>query len=210
MLSFDIIALKNIDITKELISRYNNQKIIANISAFPMPYIGNNIKAIVLGADPTHIIKGAPKLIHTVFGLDNASSSPYWRNINKNIEKCNLTLDNLYVQNVCQNYFTKETSAHKKVWQQVAREFWIPILRTELSMLDSNIPVFITTEFILATILINENDFVKGQDIYSNHIYFVKEKNLLERDIYALYRHHAYSLSKWDEYALFLANKINS
>lgn len=211
MLSFDIIILKDIDIIKELISRYNNeQEIVADISNFPRPYIGKEIKAIILGADPTHIIQGAPNPIHAVFGLNEASSSPYWRNISKNIEECNLSLNNLYVQNICQNYFTKETSKHKKTWQQVAREFWIPLLREELSLIDPKIPVLITTEFILSAVLISKKDFVKAKDIYSNHIYFAKEKNQLGRDIYALYRHHAYSLPKWGEYTLFLVNKISS
>ncbi len=52
---------------------------------FPGPYIGSGeIKAIVLGADPTRIVGGNPQPFNMVFELDN-ERSPYWRGIGKNI-----------------------------------------------------------------------------------------------------------------------------
>lgn len=67
----------------------------------PLPFIGTDkIKAIVLGADPTHIINSEPKCLNMVFGLD-MDYSPYCNGIGKNLERIRgLSLNNVYVQNI--------------------------------------------------------------------------------------------------------------
>jgi len=57
--------------------------LISNIYPFPEAHVGKDkIKAIILGADPTHIVDGKPKPLKKVFGLDQ-KNSPYWRSIQK-------------------------------------------------------------------------------------------------------------------------------
>ncbi len=176
---------------------------------FPRPYIGSGeIKAIILGADPTRIVNGNPQPFNMVFELDN-ERSPYWRGIGKNIELLDgITMDNVYVQNMCRNYFTRETSQNKH-WTSIARDCWVKVLNEELDrQFSPTIPVLITTEFILHACLANAPRF-KARDIYSNCMSYSWKDNLFGREVLALYRHPAYSLNKWSEYARFLSNRIS-
>lgn len=126
-----------------------------------------NIKAIILGADPTHLVENGLKRIEKVFGLEKAEKSPYWRGINKNLRHLGLTLDNIYVQNVCRNYFIRETSENEK-WEEIAINFWIPLLKEELDhRFESRIPILMTTQFILWAALENHSKKIKAKILYS-------------------------------------------
>ncbi len=175
---------------------------------FPAPYIGSGeIKAIILGADPTRILNNSPQPFRMVFELDN-EMSPYWRGIGKNIELVDdLSMDNVYVQNLCRNYFTKETAKNQH-WVRIAREYWIKQLNDELdSRFNPAIPVLITTEFILNACLVKVRK-VKARDIYGECLSFPWKDNLFGRELLALYRHPAYSLQHWNEYSQFLSKRI--
>ena len=178
---------------------------------FPKPYVGGDeIKAIVLGADPTRILKDkTPQPFNVVFELDNPKS-PYWRGIGKNIRLIDgLTEDNLYVQNLCRNYFTQETSKNKK-WEAIARDYWVPFLRKELDELfPQSIPILITTQFILRACLTSGRP-MKARTIYEECKAITPQENLLGRKVLALYRHHSYSLERRKDYAGFLGGEINS
>lgn len=176
---------------------------------FPSPYIGKGkIKAIVLGADPTHIIDERPRILNTVFELDN-TKSPYWRSIAKNIKEIpNLSIDNLYVQNVCRNYFEYETNKNKE-WVNIARDYWAPFLKAELdNKFGKEIPVLMTTEFILHSLLTNPTKKLKAKDIYSNKLIISPQVNILGRELIAFYRHYKYSLNNWKIYCKFISSKI--
>ena len=176
---------------------------------FPEPYIGSGeIKAIILGADPTRMVNGNPQQFNMVFELDNARS-PYWRGIGKNIGLLDdLTMDNVYVQNLCRNYFMMETSQNES-WTNIARNYWISVLNEELdSEFPPTIPVLMTTQFILQACLINK-PMHKARDIYNDSLSYSWKDNLFGRQVLALYRHHAYSLDKWPAYARFLSDKIS-
>lgn len=190
----------------------NFPELIHNIYPFPATFTGNDkIKAIVLGADPTHIVNGEPEQLEKVFQLNKPKSSPYWRSMNTNIAQiANLSLDNLHVQNVCRNYFTKETSKNKD-WVHIARNYWVEHLKEELdSKFDKEIPVFMTTEFILHSLLIDDYIKIKAKDIYQNCITIKKEDNLLARELIAFYRHPKYSLSNWNNYRDYISSKIKN
>lgn len=178
---------------------------------FPEPFRGTGeIKAIVLGADPTRISKDeTSQPFEVVFELDNPKS-PYWRGIGKNIRLIDgLGEDNLYVQNLCRNYFTKETSKNKE-WELIARNYWIPFLRKELDELfPQSIPILITTQFILRACLISGRP-MKPLSIYEGNKAIAPEENLFGRKLLALYRHHSYSLDHWKDYAGFLGGEIHS
>ena len=176
---------------------------------FPEPYIGSGeIKAIILGADPTRMVNGNPQPFNMVFELDN-ERSPYWRGIGKNIGLLDdLTMENVYVQNLCRNYFWKETSLNEN-WTNIARNYWISVLNEELdSQFPPTIPVLMTTEFILHACLANA-PMHKARDIYNDSLSYSWKDNLFGREVLALYRHHAYSLDKWPAYARFLSDKIS-
>lgn len=99
------------------------------------------IRAIILGADPTHIVGTCPVRMEKVFGLEKAENSPHWRGISKNLRQIGLTLDNVIVQNVCRNYFDRETSKNEK-WGEIATSYWIPLLKEELdSRFESRVPI---------------------------------------------------------------------
>jgi len=81
-------------------------KIIDDYNQFPLPFCNNlnNVKAIVLGTDPTN----RQRRINKVFDLDDPNS-PYFRIIKQNLSLIDIGLDEIYVQNLCKNYFTIET-----------------------------------------------------------------------------------------------------
>jgi len=178
---------------------------------FPGPFSGKDeIKAVILGADPTHIVNGKPKPLKKVFQLDN-SKSPYWRSIQNNINQIDgLNLENVYVQNLCRNYFKKETSKNSD-WLEIARNYWAPFLKRELDRnYDKNVPILMTTEFILHSILIDPKRKIKAKDIYTNCIIIASEENILGRELIAFYRHFYYSLKKedWKYYRSFINSKF--
>ena len=186
--------------------------LVSDLYPFPKPYADGKetIKAIVLGADPTHIVNGEPKWLEKVFQLNNPKT-PYWRSIQYNIDQLEgLTLEHLYVQNLCRNYFTQETSKNKH-WTEIARNYWAPFLKQELDeKFDESVPVLMTTEFILHSLLKDLTIKINASDIYTNHILIKKEDNLLGRELIAFYRHHRYSLTNWSSYKIFIENQITS
>ncbi len=175
---------------------------------FPRPYKGSGeIKAIILGADPTRMVNNHPQPFFTVFELDN-KKSPYFRSIRKNLGLIKgLSMANVYVQNLCRNYFTKETSQNKD-WVKIARHYWAGFLDDELNnMFPASIPVLITTEFILKACLKNDKAD-KAAKIYTDCLSISGSDNLLGREMIAFYRHHRYSLANWVEYRQFVSEKI--
>jgi hypothetical protein len=196
------------DIFNKLKSSY--PELIADKYPFPAPYTGDGtIKTIILGADPTHIVHGTPKTLNMVFGLD-MEYSPYWNSMKSNLKLLpNLSMEEVYVQNICRNYFTAETSQNK-AWQSIAREYWCAFLKNELdAKFDDNVPVLATTSFILDALLIQKNK-LKAEDIYNQCISIPSEDNLLSREILAFFRHPKYSLQNWHKYRDFLEGKLKS
>lgn len=195
------------EIHDSLIANYPEQ--ISTMYPFPQAFKGSEkIRAIVLGADPTHIINGLPKQLNMVFGLDQ-DKSPYWNTISRNIKELQtINIDHIYVQNICRNYFKEETSKNKQ-WVKIARDFWMEHLKNELdNMFDSSIPILITTEFILKAVLNDGLKMDKAKDIYSNLLTISKEDNLLQRELIAFYRHPRYLLRNWVSYKEIIDCKL--
>ena len=197
------------EIIEKLVSKYGS--LISVENSLPLEYRGTGkIKAIILGADPTHIVVGKPIPMGMVFNLDR-SNSPYWRGIRTNLSQIKgLTMDNIFVQNVCRNYFKLETSKNV-FWVEIARNYWIPYLKNELdNEFPKTIPILMTTEFILNAALSNQNKIHSALSIYTQCLYISEKDNLFNRKLFALYRHPKYSLKSWREYCEFLAVQINS
>lgn len=184
--------------------------IVSEHYPFPEPYRGSGeIRAIILGADPTHAPKGQPhRIFNMVFELDNPKS-PYFRSIQKNIGLVSgLSMEHVYVQNLCRNYFTRETSQNPD-WEKIARDYWAAHLADELnSMFSPSVPILATTQFILSACL-KGRKVEKAGKIYTECISIPGMDNILGRDIIAFYRHHWYSLDKWDDYRRFVLERIN-
>lgn len=180
------------EVLHRLVKEYG--PLISTKFVIPDPYRGKGkMKAIVLGADPTRIVDGEPVEMKYVFEIDN-EKSPYWSGIEDNLQRIGLTKDNVYIQNVCRNYFKVETSQNE-MWVKIAKDYWIPVLKQELDeRFDEGIPVLMTTQFILWAILKDPIERIKAKTIYKECISIAKEHNLLERQIIALYRHREYSL----------------
>lgn len=193
-----------------LVSKYG--KLIFTEYDIPEAHEGKDkIKAIVLGADPTHIVGTCPKKMEKVFGLEKAENSPYWRGIGKNIRHLNLTLDNVYIQNVCRNYFNRETSKNEK-WGEIATSYWIPLLKEELdSRFDSRVPILMTTQFVLWAALESHAKKIKAKTLYCEQMFIPEENNKFRRTLFALYRHPYYSLGKPElfNYKNFLIEQID-
>lgn len=179
-----------------------------DIQVLPQAYLGsNNIKAILLGADPTNDgiknNKGLKQLKY-VFGINSEYEKYFFGPQSSNLKSIKLSKEDLYIQNVCQNYFTEQTSKNKS-WKAVA-QIWLPYLQKELAKLDNNIPVFVSAEKIMELFIL---DTPRAEDIYNVILepYFFSP--LLKREIYPLYRHPKYMLTNnWFDYREYLINRI--
>lgn len=169
-----------------------------DINEFPKPYYKsiNNIKAIVLGADPSNPQK---RKFDYVFGLEQGEQSPYFRSILKNLKVVGLNLENIYVQNLCCNYFNKVTDEND-LFIEIANSYWLPNLKSELDgLFPPNIPVFITAWKALIVVSPSAAIYAKDKKrIYKQAIIFAE--SLLNLPVIALFRggFGYYDLSKPD------------
>lgn len=196
------------NVIDQLVNKYHS--LIWTDYPIPSAHTGKDaIKAIILGADPTHIMDEKPVEINKVFEIDN-EKSPYWRGINRNLQLVGgLSLDTIFVQNLCRNYFSVETSKNSH-WIEIARYFWIPFLKQELDdKFSENIPILMTTEFILNASLFNGYKKDSALSIYESCKSISKDDNLFNRELIAFYRHPYYSLKAWPKYAEFISSRIN-
>ena len=181
------------EILAKLRERFPEQ--VVDTTDWPKPYRGNQkIKAIVLGCDPTAFDrKDNPLRFEVVFGIGGPDKR-YFNDIEKNLDCIGLHRDDIYVQNLCQNYFTEESSKNK-VWRGAA-QFWIKELKDELSIFPDSVPILLTSE-LLYKVLLNETiEAERAKQLYSNpkEILIPSEWNRLERPLIPLYRHPRYRL----------------
>ena len=192
---------------KEIIDelKFQGVKNIDNYLPFPKSYIGKGpIKAIVLGADPS---TKEQIRFDTVFGL-LGEDKRYFAGINRNLDAVGLTLDNVYVQNLCQNYFTKTTYEQKANWWR-ASGVWYTFLRNELEELfDDTVPILATSEIILKRFV--HFDQEPPNYYYNNPDILPLDAGLYtsKRMVLPFYRHWRYNLNK-EEWTLY-RNKIKS
>lgn len=180
-----------------------------DLTKLPLPYSGKGkLKAIILGADPTNDgIKTDKclKQLETVFGIGSEYEKYFFAPQMVNLKAIKLNKDNCYIQNLCRNYFTVQTTENKH-WKDIAK-IWLPFLADELSALDFDIPVFVTAEKIMKVLC---PEVPTATDVYNKcHklTFFSKDLN---RNVFPLYRQPTYYLSKnWPEYKEYLKQLIN-
>lgn len=175
----------------------------------PEPYRGKNeLKAILLGADPTNNgIRTNPglKRLGKVFGINSRYEKDFFNPQKTNLSAIGLDKDDLYIQNVCRNYFMDQTSKNDG-WEMIAKH-WLPFLAEELSYLDIKLPVLATAEKIMKVLV---PDIPPANEIYT----LVKEPTFystaLNRVVYPLYRNKDYTLSSnYPIYRDFLKQRLN-
>jgi hypothetical protein len=182
------------ELSAYLQQRYN--RLYRRAEALPMPYCvdTHRVKAIVLGTDPS-----SPRgvFIRMVFGLEDPDS-PYFRAILENLNRVGLSLDDVYVQNLCKNYFRVVTRVNP-CWSEVAA-LWRGFLQKELDgLFDRRVPVLITA-WDLYRVLTSSPTAAKPSDLYRNQVVVNPEENHLGRTIVPFFRHWFYSLDRWGEY----------
>ncbi|HCO18554.1 MAG TPA: hypothetical protein DIT39_02935 [Tissierellales bacterium] len=175
----------------------------------PEPYHGKNqLKAILLGADPTNNgVRANPgmKRLGRVFGINSKYEKDFFNPQKTNLTAIGLDKDDLYIQNVCRNYFMDQTSKNEG-WQAIAK-LWLPYLAEELSVLNSKLPVLATAEKIMKILVPN---IPTAKEIYN----MIEEPSfystVLNRSVYALYRNKDYILSvNYPNYRNFIKQRLN-
>ena len=193
----------NCPAVKNILIHLENKDFIKQIeSDLPLPYFQNieNVKAIVLGADPSN---HHGKTFKYVFGLEKGENAPFFIKILDNLKHIGLDLSNIYVQNLCRNYFTKVTDENP-YYKDVAKEFWLPRLKEELDNLFPNeIPVFVTAWKVMEVIAPSSKKFRNRKSaIFRDGVVF--KENELNRPAFALFRggHGYYNLDRedWKDY----------
>ena len=176
----------------------------------PKPFCSNKktFKAFVLGADPTNFSdNGKPKQLEFAFGI--LSDEPrYFNGILRNLNLIGLHLEDVYVQNLVQEYLTEETAKNKD-WEKQAEQC-LPNLIKEFDEANPGRkkPVLVTAERIMKFLIKDGYKLPKAKDIYSEHadelIYVKPGENKLNRPLFTFYRHQSYSLSGREKYCAFL------
>jgi hypothetical protein len=154
-----------------------------------------SVRAIVLGTDPGNY---DGRTFEYVFGLELKDRSPYFRFILGNLTCVNLKLHELYVQNLCQNYFGLETSDNP-AWMTVAA-YWTDLLRQELDALfPADLPVFLTARQLVDS-LSPAYRTVASPRFYEDCRFIGGSENGLGRTLIPLFRHRHYRLANWPDY----------
>jgi hypothetical protein len=176
---------------------------------YPKPFPAGEIdatkiKAIVLGCDPSNFSKkdGSTKEIETVFGIEGKGKDKrYFHGILINLELLGLSLENIYVQNLCRNYFTQETTENS-IWLQAAK-LWAESLGKELHELGipASVPVLLTSKDLYDVLLKDNARKYTPKELYTDPslVPVKRHENLLGRNLIPLYRGggNYYDLKNW-------------
>lgn len=172
----------------------------------PKPFIGTSVRAIFLGADPG---TSNDKKFRHVFELENKEESPYFQQFIPNLDSVKLSLDNLYVQNLCRNYFNCDTQSHRDHWLECA-QYWVELLKKELDSLDpmNKLPILISAHIILESLCIKGCE--KPEYYYVNRRFVRKDQNHLCRTLIPFFRggRGKYLLTNWQEYSTKITKHV--
>jgi hypothetical protein len=173
----------------------------------PKPFYTNKnkLKAFVLDADPTNPDK---KQFELVFGI-NSGDKRYFASIERNLTAVGLTIKDVYVENLVQEYLNKPT-AENEIWEKDA-DRWLPVTKKDLDEIDPSgrLPVFVTAERIMKFLY---PETPKATEIFSGLIKvpFARNNNKLGRPVIPLYGHFKYNLSNHIQYKNLLIIIFNT
>lgn len=179
-----------------------------DITSLPEAWTPSNpVKAIVLGADPTNDgVAGKRGLIELdyVFGIGHRHENPFWGAHKRNLDAVGLKKEDVFVQNICRNYFKDQTSKNK--YWELAAKLWIPYLKEELQQVPNQVPILATAETIMRFLV---GDVPKPEVIYQWERSYSFHSLKLEREVLPFYRHPQYSLVKSTyPYKQYLINRF--
>jgi hypothetical protein len=187
---------------------------------YPKPYPAivedpAKIKAIILGCDPSNFSdNGKTRELEYVFGIAGyGKKGGYFNKILENLSIIELNLSNIYVQNLCQNYFNAVTKDNAN-WYQAAM-LWVNALKDDLvkQKIHSSIPVLLTAEELLRFLVPKEKQKRELKTYYNNPsiVPISIEDNLLNRPLIPFFRggHGYYNLNKWPDYATHIKQILN-
>jgi hypothetical protein len=162
------------------------------------------IKAILLGADPTNDgikTNRGLKQLDTVFGIDSEYEKYFFKLQADNLNAINLTKDNLYIQNVCRNYFSEQTNDNKS-WEEVAG-IWKNYLIDELNSFHEHLPILATCKEVFMFLTGIEGPYTKIYSMETSLSFFSSD---FRRFVFPLFRGRAYMFYKenWLEYRYYL------
>lgn len=197
-----MIDIKKEKLINELFDKYPEEVLKDN--SFPLAYFSDikNVKAIVLGCDPSNSYS---RNLRFAFGIEseNPKFKLFFSGIESNLVMIKLSKETIYVQNLCQNYFLNETS-NNSIWKNAAR-LWIPLLKEELSVFPSSIPVLLTSAYLYD--VLKKGKKFKPIDYYDckQPLPIPSAENELDRPLIPFYRNRRindYHLSNpaWEEY----------
>lgn len=206
------------DIIFELSKIFGEQ--IPPITPLPKAYCPgglSNVKAIYLGCDPSnnHSTKLPFAFAHeSGFKVFNS----FIKSHTEQLEQIGLNWNCVYSQNLCRNYFEKETYKNQ-IWKRAANEFWIDQLKVELAQFDTKIPVLLTSQILLEVLGLDGYENILAPDFYECRvdIPIPANKNKLNRGLIPIYRGKSpkfkvnYHLKneEWKEYRLRILKYLN-
>jgi len=161
----------------------------------PFCYNPKQVRAIILGADPSNFSDGGKrKILNKVFGIGDGDPR-YFQGILKNLKEVGLGFEDIYVDNLIQDYLDFETSKNKN-WGVIAKQN-IPLCLKRLDKIDKKrkLPVLLTTEAIYKVICPNKPISAKQFYSMNESIPIPSFENELKRPIIPFYRHQKYSLA---------------
>ncbi|MGQ8335813.1 hypothetical protein ACUNWD_04630 [Sunxiuqinia sp. A32] len=147
----------------------------------------NQVKAILLGCDPSNRHTQIMPYVFTL-GMNIPVFNSFKKAFERDLEVVGLSWNSVYVQNLCRNYFRKETSENRRIWLE-ASKLWIPVLDEELSKFDTNIPVLLTSDMLFKALVTNPDAYGKTIDFYECRTKFPIDArdNLLNRPLIPFY-----------------------
>lgn len=173
---------------------------IKDIVPFPKPYMidKGQVKAIYLGCDPSNRSNDTFEYAFALGGT-NRRYNQFISSHQRDLNVVGLNWDDLYVQNLCRNYFQDETSKNLKLWKQAAREFWIERLYNELRIFPTSVPILLTSQYLLDVLALDGCEKLAPIDFYEcrQSIPVPPDKNLLGRPLIPFYRGRNPRLKKW-------------
>ena len=165
----------------------------------------SKIRAIVLGCDPSN---QHDQNLKYAFGIETETPllKQFFAGVQKNLAVVGLSLEDVYAQNFCQNYFEKETSKNPG-WSQAAA-VWIPYLKVELDSLPirKTVPVFLTASILYEALTVAGKKRYSPHELYSTPTLLPVDAsdNYLERPLFPLFRgdmgRYDLGQQKWRQY----------
>lgn len=175
---------------------------------FPKPYCKDKktVRAIYLGCDPSNNYVHDMKYVFMI-GHEHSKFNSFKKFHKTNLNEVGLDWDSVYTQNICRNYFSKETSANLTFWRKAA-VWWLERLKRELDQFPKDIPVLLTSQYLHEVLVNGSDSLIKAVEYYKlrREIPIPPTKNVLDRPLIPLYRgknpnlKKNYHLINWREY----------